>query len=222
MNQTLTKLDDIFKNFIFKGNFYVPLKYINFISYYFIPVILLLVFLIINFYFTASMLREYSNSVAEIGFKLLLFIMFVKPLSIIFPQFKIFSRFVALRRQLGILIFYMVLLHAMGLMIFYDYLSFDSIAELFDFSNFIFYGILGLILMFLLFITSNNFSVRNLGFKDWKWLQRLGYLALVLSVIHVAMFENEIGPYVILAVYFVLKIMEWKKVSFTFNLERFI
>lgn len=221
MNYYILKLDNILKEILFKGNIFVSLKVLNLLSYYMIPFLLISVFTIFLLGSDKYLFNEFLVFIGELGFNLLLFIMFVKPLSAIFYQFKILGRLVSLRRQFGIVIFFLVFFHGLGLMIHLDYLRLDSIIGLFDFSNYIFYGLIGLLLMFFLFITSNNFSVRLLK-RNWKSLQRLAYVALLFSVIHVMMLKGEIGGYMLLIVYFILKIMEWKKVSYTFNLQRFI
>ncbi len=51
---------------------------------------------------------------------------------------------------------------------------------------FIWFGSAGLVLLFVLMITSNNLSMRKLGGRNWKRLHRLGYLAAALLIYHQA------------------------------------
>jgi len=46
------------------------------------------------------------------------------------------------------------------------------------------------LLLFLLAITSNDFSLRKLGFKKWKQLHRMAYLATALITVHVMLIEK--------------------------------
>lgn len=81
------------------------------------------------------------------------------------------------------------------------------------------YGFIAAIIAFILLLTSNVFSVRFLGQKKWKLLQRSAYVMLVFVVAHVAMIEYvkkgeiEAGPIVMLVIYFGLKVLEWKGIN---------
>jgi DMSO/TMAO reductase YedYZ heme-binding membrane subunit len=54
------------------------------------------------------------------------------------------------------------------------------------------WGFLGLIITFLLLITSNFLAVKILG-KHWKTVQRLSYLLLFVGASHVFFLENELS-----------------------------
>ncbi len=51
---------------------------------------------------------------------------------------------------------------------------------------FIWFGLAGLVMLVVLAMTSNNFSIRKLGGKNWKWLHRLAYAAAALLIYHQA------------------------------------
>ncbi|MBI4037426.1 ferric reductase-like transmembrane domain-containing protein [Candidatus Curtissbacteria bacterium] len=85
------------------------------------------------------------------------------------------------RRRLGILVFLLGLTHYLLvrlLSIILGYIKFQIFPPLFELL-----GMSTLSLLFLLFLTSNNKSVRSLG-KWWKRLHRLIYLVLWLLVFH--------------------------------------
>lgn len=66
-----------------------------------------------------------------------------------------------------------------------------------------------------LFFTSNKWSIKKLG-RYWKALHRLAYGIIILVVIHVVLIKYfrgfEIWPVIILWLYFIGKILEWKGV----------
>jgi len=51
---------------------------------------------------------------------------------------------------------------------------------------FIWYGLAGLSILVILAATSNQFSIRKLGGRNWKRLHRLAYIAAVLVIYHQA------------------------------------
>lgn len=77
------------------------------------------------------------------------------------------------------------------------------------------FGFVAWIVILLLTLTSNLWSMRLLG-PRWKRLHRLVYIAIILIVIHVVLLkwhkEFELGPVILLMVYFVGKVMEWRGV----------
>jgi sulfoxide reductase heme-binding subunit YedZ len=54
--------------------------------------------------------------------------------------------------------------------------------DLFGFDNFT--GLIGVLILLLLFVTSNDWSLRRLGTPGWKQLQRTNYVCFPLSAAH--------------------------------------
>ena len=79
------------------------------------------------------------------------------------------------------------------------------------------YGFIALILTIPLLFTSNIASIKLLG-KKWKMLHRLVYIVIIFTVIHVVALEFarhfEFGWIILLWIYFLGKILEWRGVSF--------
>ena len=87
------------------------------------------------------------------------------------------------RRQLGILVFVLAFSHyqlVRGISIYTGKIPLLS-RPLFEVT-----GTSALFLLFFMFLTSNNFSVRNLG-KNWKRLHRIVYIILWLLVLHIGL-----------------------------------
>lgn len=97
-------------------------------------------------------------------------------------------RFTPLRRQLGIVTFLFALLH----MIFYILKEGDIPLALEQMTEklYLIIGLSGLIILFLLAMTSNNYSVRKLK-SNWKKLHRLAYLVLPLATVHYFLIEKK-------------------------------
>lgn len=78
------------------------------------------------------------------------------------------------------------------------------------------FGFFWYILSIPLLLTSNIWSMKKLG-KYWKMLHKLVYIIVILVVIHVVMIkyflELDLVPVVILVLYFIGKVLEWKGVS---------
>ncbi len=104
------------------------------------------------------------------------------------------SRVITLfRRQLGITVFLLALAHYMLLRLL------PIAAGIFPFSlpvGFEIFGSLALFILFALFLTSNNYSMKKLG-HWWKRLHRFVYLAVEILVLHTVL--QRIGPWSVFA-----------------------
>ena len=117
-------------------------------------------------------------------------------------EIKITRIITLFRRQLGITVFLLAFVHyqlVRALLYYTGKLDFSSSRPLFE--NFGFYG---LMFLFFLFLTSNNFSVKKLG-KWWRRLHRFVYLILWLVVLHTVLQGISIWSVLIL-VFAVLEI----------------
>ena len=101
------------------------------------------------------------------------------------------------RRELGILSFFLVFFHYMLLrgILFIRAGMFFVPSELYEVLGFIAFDI-----MFLLFITSNNYSVQKLG-KWWGRLHSLTYLVIWLAFFHVVLASGELVLLVVTGIY---------------------
>ncbi|MBP9779475.1 rubredoxin [Candidatus Gracilibacteria bacterium] len=78
-------------------------------------------------------------------------------------------------------------------------------------------GVISLSITLLLTLTSNIYSIQLLG-KHWKTLHRGVYIIAVLTVLHVVLLEwtkeeIEIGKPILLCIYFIGKVLEWKGIT---------
>ncbi len=111
----------------------------------------------------------------------------ITPLRKIFPKSSIVKSLAYHRRRIGVSVFIYALLH---FLIYYAYTgSWDAFVKDWD-KLFILSGIVGFVLLFLLAATSNNWSVRKLGGKNWTRIHRLAYLIMLLLIYHQATQEK--------------------------------
>lgn len=122
---------------------------------------------------------------------------------------KYFAFIVAQKRALGIATFYLALGHFLG------YFSFwiqKWLVSTMIFKYSIIAGVVGFAMLFVAWLTSNNFSIKKL-WKRRKPVQMLSYLALIGAVVHIFLINKQTWLFFIIlsCLYFVLKTLEWTK-----------
>lgn len=195
-------------------------KNLSILCLYILPIILFLVFLYVYFFD----LNYYKFSKKFCGFAsiiLLSFILFVKPISKIFSS-KIFFKISSFRKELGILMFYFFLVHMIGTMLHKNLFS-SKFLENFKITLPFFWGVLSGVIIIILGLTSNNFSVKKLNSfvkMGWKKLQYLVYFSYAFALIHIFLINKKIFYLVLFFVFLILKILEFSKVKI--DLKRFL
>lgn len=103
------------------------------------------------------------------------------------PLVRLFAsrNYIVHRRTIGVIGFTFIIVHYLSALIF----SFKGNLFLifFDFNpyvNPVIFGILAFCLYIPLYLTSTDWAVRKLGFKKWKAIHRLVYVAFIITVIH--------------------------------------
>lgn len=151
-------------------------------------------------------LFDQSHFFAQLGVVTLLavtVVLYVKPLSVLTP-FKIFKFLMTYRREMGIASFWIFTGHFLGL---YKTGVF-KLKDIFDTSNFMIWGALAALGLFILTITSNDISLRLLK-QNWKKLQRIAYVVYFVILIHYTLAEGSIiKPILFGGTYLLLKIGE--------------
>lgn len=181
-------------------------------------VILIVAYLSLFFILFPEMRRGFG-SLAE---GMLLGILFLSPLSKIF-RMRLFAQLMGLRREFGILMGCLALVH--GVAYFIDPTSFSiNIApylnvQFFSMQPLFYFGIFALLLTLPLFFTSNNLSIHFLGGRKWKMLHRTVYVLLVIMLLHILFLKSMrrgydvlelIQPAIIILGYVLLKALAWK------------
>ena len=89
-----------------------------------------------------------------------------------------------IRRMLGLFAFFYALLHVITYTAIDQGLDWHAIADDIIKRKFIFVGFSTFVLLLPLAVTSTDSAVRRLGYRRWKQLHRLAYVAPALAVLH--------------------------------------
>ncbi len=105
----------------------------------------------------------------------------IGPLARLFPR----RNYVRHRRTFGVLGFTFIIIHTMAVIAFL--FNFDIGGLVFErnpYANPIIFGLLAFYIYIPLYLTSTDWATRKLGFRKWKAIHRLVYIAWILSVLH--------------------------------------
>lgn len=153
---------------------------------------------------------SWQKDLGSLSWALLLAILFLSPLAKI-SQSKALNSLMLFRREAGILMGVFAIEHTLLYFVKFG-VSFNAIFTAnFWIKNsnltYIGWGTLALIITLPLLLTSNNLSMRLLRI-NWKRLQCLAYLLLILVTLHIAFIKyNFAKAFVITIIYIVLKIL---------------
>lgn len=167
----------LFTYFIF-----MLIKYSKYIKYVIVSLSLFSLFVIIE----PRVYKEFG----EYSWNLLLLILFVRPFRDIFPKFRPFSFIMIFRRELWILAWIFAIMHWVWALLEKEGFSMLLDKNTWILSGYLWWGILAWIVTLPLLLTSNNFSLKKLWFKNWKLIQRLAYLMFLFTAIHIAIISN--------------------------------
>jgi sulfoxide reductase heme-binding subunit YedZ len=119
----------------------------------------------------------------EIAIWILGAVLSLSPLRVLFPRSRLVNALNRHRRVIGVSACVYGLMH-FGFHLLYEGDT-QAIARSFS-KPFIWFGLAGLSTLVVLAVTSNNFSIRKLGGKNWKRLHRLAYVAAAVLIYHQA------------------------------------
>lgn len=145
------------------------------------------------------------------GVSLYLFLLALLPG--IFQRFKVLplwsASIVLFRRQIGILMFFFAIIHSMY--IFTIPAIMFGVTGLEQLSLNAITGIATIVILFPVWITSNDISQKKMG-KLWKTVQRLTYFAMIAIFFHVALIETFTA--FLTGTVFILELASWLKIWF--------
>lgn len=105
----------------------------------------------------------------------------LSPLRALFPHSPIVNALNRHRRYIGVSACIYGLIHFSCHVLYQG--DWDDLLQSFT-KAFTWFGLIGLTILVILAATSNNWSVRRLGSKRWKWLHRLAYVAAAVLIYH--------------------------------------
>ncbi len=171
-----------------------------------------------------------QKNFGEAAGNLLIVILFLSPLATLF-RMRLLLLLMGLRRELGILMGCLALVHGVGYLVSPSFFreagrSFLEVGA-FSWERGVVAGMIGLLLLLPLLLTSNNFSVRFLGGKSWKRLHRLVYPAFFFIVFHRFFMgepQQSVIPFLLavllIGAYSALKFLAWRPGAFPWLQER--
>lgn len=154
-------------------------QYVAWICFYILPILA----------FAAALFGGWDVSVAMGKLAIMVFfvVLLSRPLAAYFPKIKFLRVLSRLRRELGVLSFWLVVAHMVGILYALEIFSWEALKPLLAFDNLYLWGFLGAVGMLYLGLTSNTLAVKLLKDK-WKpshtWVV---YPTMIFSVIHVIM-----------------------------------
>ena len=131
----------------------------------------------------ANPVEKLLHQSGEIAIWTLFSVLTLTPLRVLFPHSRLVNALNRHRRMIGVSACVYGLLH-FSFHILYEG-GWDGLVESFS-KPFIWFGFSGLIILVILASTSNQWSIRMLGGKNWKRLHRLAYVAAALLIYHQA------------------------------------
>jgi len=131
----------------------------------------------------ANPLETLLHESGEIAIWTLGAVLALSPLRVLFPNSRIMQALNRQRRTIGVTACIYGLLH-FSFHVLYE-AGLDGLATSLS-KPFIWFGAAGLTILVILTLTSNQWSIRALGGKNWKLLHRLGYVAAGLLIYHQA------------------------------------
>lgn len=154
----------------------------------------------------------------ELALNLLWILLWIPIFARVF-SLKMVQALLPLRKELGILMGTLAFIHwSLYIVPYFEELSTRWFWISNGFLSYLAFWFFALLITVPLTLTSNTWSMKYLG-KYWKYLHRWAYLIAILVVTHVVVLKWYLGfefiPVIILWVYFICKILEWKGYSFS-------
>ena len=141
-------------------------------------------------------ISKLEHELGELSLQLLIATLAIRPLR----EFTGIN-LLKLRRALGVITFFYVLLHLLVWLVLDVQIPAQIWADIVK-RPYITVGMAAFVLMIPLAVTSNNLSLRKLGPKRWRSLHRLMYPVVVLAALHFVMLSKgfQLEPYVYLVI----------------------
>jgi len=111
----------------------------------------------------------------------------LSPLKALFPKSRLVAALNRYRRTMGVTAFVYALFYV-ALYFSYEGGTPDYLARVQE--PFFAAGAIAFSILFLLTVTSNNWTIKRLGFRNWKWIHRLVYLAALVIFYHQAIADR--------------------------------
>lgn len=169
-----------FSRLIWQGKLPFNKKYLSWLFFYIFPLLSL-----------SSLMVEGVHGAIEMGewsLYLFLAILLISPIKTLLPKLGLMRLLYVLRKEFGVLCFWLAMFHGGTLLYVNGLLYFANFSSIISVQNGFFWGFLAFVGIFLLGITSNNYSLRLLK-KWWKVLHWIVYPTFIFIILHVILFK---------------------------------
>ena len=148
--------------------------------------------------------REFSEF-GETGWNILIAVLLIRPLADIFPDLKILRTFSMLRKEFGIFAALLLIAHFVGFLMMREISIWDGLTNPENWDTAACgWGLIGLIFVIPVLLTSNKFSMILLK-RKWKYVQHFTYLFFIFGGIHLTLIgEGGYVPIIIVATLWLL------------------
>ena len=164
----------------------------------------------------ANPLEKLLHQTGEIAIWTLGVVLALTPLRVLFPHSRLVNSLNRHRRVIGVSACIYGLLHFTCHILYEG--GWDALLRSFS-KPFIWFGFSGLIILVILASTSNQWSIRTLGGKNWKRLHRLAYVAAALLIYHQAI-AGKGHWYIARWLLFSLVVLQLARVAKTFAMKQ--
>lgn len=183
---------------IFGEETYLQLSYMRVkkiiwnLCYYILPLLVgILIFLIGT--------EDFALQVGTRSMNLFVIILLASPLSRLFPKIKLFRYIMWLRRELWVLIFWLVVLHSLYFMVDHNILSWERLKQVWYRDDYYSRWFLATAGMMILGVTSNTKSLLVLK-KRWKRIHYIVYPVMIFAILHTVLAGDEWTKYILLGI----------------------
>ena len=134
-------------------------------------------------------------------------ILSLNPLKLVFPRWILIHRLNRYRQEIGVSVFSYALIHVLCVAIGSGSLA--SWLSLAQYPPFMSVMLVSMPIFFILAVTSTQFSKMKLGFKNWKRLHRLVYVAEAGVIVHLWMVGQSTLVTVLFLPLVVVQLLRW-------------
>ncbi len=150
------------------------------------------IFQLLMFSFKTSLFWDRSLVIAGYTASILLALcLMLSPLHKNFPSLRVFNFLNRRKREIGLAVFFYACIHALSYFL-RKYTATRTFEWIYLLHPIIIPGEIAFLIFFFLSITSNNFSIQWLGWKKWKSLHRLIYIAEGAVFVHMLLQKGTV------------------------------
>tara|TARA_B110000438_G_scaffold82243_1_gene82037 strand:+ start:258 stop:872 length:615 start_codon:yes stop_codon:yes gene_type:complete len=193
----------------------LPSRFVNQLKPFLIILLLIPSFIWAGMFLSGSLgvnpIDILMDKLGEMALRLFVLVFILSALS----EFKLFRSFQNIRRIVGVITFYYVILHMLTYIFLDHFFDFSFILKDIIKRPFITFGFIAFLLLIPLVFTSTNKMVKKLTFKLWKKIHYLIYIVIILALLHFYLLTkgNKTEPLIYIGIFLILFFLRFLKKS---------